>query len=49
MEVKKNTGAPQLHVDWKHLFLVAIHASALVLSLTMHGVWTTEVVPRALP
>jgi len=49
MKVKNNTDAPQLRINWKGLSLVGLHVSALVLSLTMHSLWTTEAAPRALP
>jgi hypothetical protein len=49
MEVKKNTEAPQLHVNWVHLFLVLFHVSTIVLSLATHKLWTVETVSRALP
>ncbi len=31
MEVKNNTDAPRLKVNWKHLFLVALHLLVLIL------------------
>jgi hypothetical protein len=49
MKVKNNTDAPQLKINWKHVFLVALHVLALVLSATMHKAWTTEAASRALP
>lgn len=49
MKVTNNTDAPQLHVNWKHVFLVALHVSTLVLSLTTHKLWTAVAAPRALP
>jgi len=49
MKVTNNTDAPQLKINWKHLFLAALHMSALVLSLSTHKVWTAELASRALP
>jgi hypothetical protein len=49
MKVTNTTDAPQLRVNWKHLLLVALHVSALVLSIATHPVWTAEAAPRALP
>ena len=31
MKVKNNTDAPQLRINWKHLFLVALHLLVLIL------------------
>lgn len=49
MKVKNNTDAPQLRINWKQVFLVALHVSALVLSASTHKAWTIEAAPRALP
>lgn len=49
MKVTNNTDAPQLRVNWKHLFLVGLHVSALVLSLATHKLWTAEATSRTLP
>jgi hypothetical protein len=49
MKVINNTDAPQLRINWKHLFLVALHMSALVLSVSTHELWTAEPASRALP
>jgi len=48
MKVTNNSDAPQLRVNWKHLFLVALHVFTLVLSLAIHQLWTLEAAPRAL-
>jgi hypothetical protein len=49
MKVTNNTDAPQLHFNWKQVFLVLLHVSALVLSVSTHKLWTAEAAPRALP
>jgi hypothetical protein len=49
MKVINKTEAPQFQVNWKHLFLVALHVCTLVLSITTHKLSTAEVAPRTLP
>lgn len=49
MKITNNAEAPQLQVNWKHLFLVALHVLTLVLSLSTHKLWTAEAASRALP
>ena len=48
MKVKNTTDAPQLRVNWKHLFLVVLHFVVLVCS-ALSQVFTTQVAARALP
>jgi len=49
MKVKNNTEAPQLKINWKHLFLVLLHLVVLLLSAFSQEFITTEVAARALP
>ena len=49
MKVTKNTDAPQLTINWKHLFLVGLHVIVLVITAFSHDFRTTEVTSRALP
>jgi hypothetical protein len=49
MKITTDTEAPQLHVNWKQAFLVALHVATLALSLTTHTLWTAEAASRALP
>jgi hypothetical protein len=56
MKVKNNTDAPWLRVgcprsriNWKHLFLVALHAIVLLASAVSQDFRVTEVTPGALP
>lgn len=48
MEVKNNADTPQLHINWKHLFLVVLHFVVFVLSAFSQD-FTTQVAARALP
>lgn len=48
MKVKNNTDAPQLQVNWKHLFLVVLHFVFFVCSALSQD-FTTPVAARALP
>lgn len=48
MKVKNNTDAPQLHVNWRHLFLVVLHFVVFVCSALSQD-FTTQVAARALP
>jgi hypothetical protein len=49
MKVKNNTEAPQLKINWKHLFLVALHVIVVLLTTFSHDFTTTEETSRALP
>jgi len=49
MKVKNNTEAPQLKINWKHLFLVLLHLIVLLLSALSQEFITAEVAARALP
>lgn len=49
MKVKNNTEAPQLRINWKHLFLVLLHLVVLLLSALSQEFITAEVTARALP
>lgn len=49
MKVKNNTGAPQLQINWKHLFLVALHLVVFVFSAFSEEFITTRDAARALP
>lgn len=49
MKVKNNTGAPQLFINWRHLFLVGIHLFGLVWSVLGEPIISTEGAARALP
>jgi len=49
MKVKNNTGAPQLQVNWKHLFLVVIHLFVFVWSALSEPFIITEGAAGALP
>jgi hypothetical protein len=48
MKAKNNTGAPQLQINWKHLFLVVLHFVVFVFSAFSQD-FTTQVAARALP
>ena len=49
MKVKNNTDAPQLKINWRHLFLVLLHLVVFILSAISHEFITAETVARALP
>lgn len=48
MEAKKNTDAPQLYINWSHVFLVVLHFVVFVFSAISQD-FTTRVAARALP
>lgn len=49
MKVRNNTDAPQLRVNWKHLFLVVLHLVVFVVSAFSQDFTAAQVAPRALP
>lgn len=49
MKEKKNTDAPQLRPNWKHLFVVALHVITLLLSITTHEPWLARRLPGRCP
>ena len=49
MKTKNNTEAPRLHVNWKHLFLVALHLVVFVFSALSDGFTTAKGAAGALP
>jgi hypothetical protein len=49
MEVKNNSEAPQLKINWRHLFLVVLHFVVFVLSVCSESFITAKVAARALP
>ena len=49
MKVKNNANAPQLRINWKHLFLVGLHFIVFVLSAFSQSYTTVELTTGALP
>ena len=48
MKIKNNTDAPQLVINWKHVFLVSLHLIAFSLSIFSES-FTVEMSAKALP
>jgi preprotein translocase subunit YajC len=48
MRVKNNTDAPQVQINWKHIFLVVLHFVVFVF-LAFSQDFTTQVAAKALP
>lgn len=49
MKVKNNTDAPQLKINWRHLFLVFLHLVVFILSAVSYEFIAAEPDARALP
>lgn len=49
MKKKNNSAAPQLQVNWKHLFLVVLHLLVFVVSALCQDFTKSQVAAGALP